>query len=46
MVPTVSVIISLVIDPLELFVEVKVHVTVVYVNATQDGQVNHVIAML
>lgn len=46
MVHTVNVIIFPVIDLVELYVVVMEHVTVVFVSATQDGQVNHAIVML
>lgn len=46
MVHTVNVIISPVTVLAVLYVVAMVHVTVVYVSVTQDGQVNHVIVML
>jgi len=43
---TVNVIISPVIDLVELYVVVMVHVTVVFVNVILDGSANHAIVML
>lgn len=43
---TVNVITSLVIDLVVLCVVVMVCVTVVFASVTQDGKVNHVIAMI